>query len=92
MRFMSALVAVIVLLMAPSAQSVSLVVMPVNSNIGVAVAKVFMIGVQVTAADLATSPHATLFVQKDRLQRWQCEYSGSGRIGPGTRSALLSNP
>ncbi|HEY1603470.1 MAG TPA: PEP-CTERM sorting domain-containing protein [Pirellulales bacterium] len=50
--------------MATSAQAVQLVVMAVNSNIGIAGAKAFTIGLQVTTADVAANPGTPdLFVQ-----------------------------
>ncbi|HEY1600910.1 MAG TPA: PEP-CTERM sorting domain-containing protein [Pirellulales bacterium] len=53
----------VILAMATSAQAIQLVVMAVNNAPGVAGAKAFTIGVQVTAADVAANPDSTLFVQ-----------------------------
>jgi hypothetical protein len=62
-RLRAFLAAAVVLAMATSAQAVQLVVMAVNSNIGVAGEKAFTIGVQITAADVAANPAGTLFAQ-----------------------------
>jgi PEP-CTERM motif len=58
------LTAAVVLAFATSdAHAVQLVVMAVNSNIGISGAKEFTIGVQVTASDVAANPDSTLFVK-----------------------------
>jgi hypothetical protein len=65
----------VILAMATSAQAVQLVVMAVNSAPGVAGAKAFTIGVQVTAADVAANPDSTLFVQN-------ISFTGVPTVGP----------
>jgi hypothetical protein len=63
-KFRACLIVAFVLAMATSAHAVQLVVMAVNSNIGVAGAKAFTIGLQVTTADVAANPGTPdLFVQ-----------------------------
>jgi PEP-CTERM motif len=75
-RLRAFLAAAVVLAMATSAQAVQLVVMAVNANPGVAGAKAFTIGVQITAADIAANPDSTLFVQN-------ISFTGAGSaVGP----------
>ena len=64
MKLKAIVATVVVLAMANSAQAVSLVVMAVNTSDGIAGAKTFTIGVQITAADVAAGgQNAVLFVQ-----------------------------
>jgi hypothetical protein len=62
--------------MATSAQAVQLVVLAVNNAPGVAGAKAFTIGVQITAADIAANPDSTLFAQNITFT------GGGAAVGP----------